>query len=229
MESANDFHDMVQSYSTGHPIFRGVSNVSYELISKFGRAVIANQAFRERNRDASYVLDSGKEQGSLARFRNEAVPYLAREPKDDWEWVSLAQHHGLATRLLDWSINPMVALFFATPMEQDRENDSAIYVIPEQHNLPVVDRSVSPLEIEEVQMYVPNHISPRLVAQSGLFTVHPVPENAYVSDVLEKWIIPNELKIELKIMIRKYGFNALSMFPCLEGLCLKISDEYGLG
>lgn len=55
------------------------------------------------------------EQRLITRFRQRSLPYWpAGYPQNDWEQLFAMQHHGLPTRLLDWSENLFVALYFAS-------------------------------------------------------------------------------------------------------------------
>lgn len=48
---------------------------------------------------------------------------------DRASWLTLMQHYGLPTRLLDWSESPLVALYFALSSDEDAKTDAAVWVL----------------------------------------------------------------------------------------------------
>ena len=203
-----DLYDCVQAYGDSAfttVVYRGVSSVDHKLIPKVGRL----QGFGAPSievRDEEFILEL---------FKQQALPYLSRTPATEWEWLAIGQHHGLPTRLLDWSRNPLVACYFA--VEKECAQDSVIYALRSGDHLHT-EAKPNPFAIDAVERVIPSHVTPRITAQAGLFTVHHEPRTPFESDKVDRMIIPNGVRRDMKRMLYKFGVHAATVFPGLDGL-----------
>ncbi|HRZ13558.1 MAG TPA: FRG domain-containing protein [Kiritimatiellia bacterium] len=203
-----EFHHEVFKIDNRDEIYRGVRCCDYRLIPKLGRI----------DQFARGALESSERQ-MLKLFQNQALPYLNTVPDNLWEWLALAQHHGLPTRLLDWTRNPLVAAWYA--VERSHDGDSMLYCY-ENRNIVDIGRHRNPFKIKEVVKFIPRHLTNRITVQTGLFTCHPRPRDEFSPASMRKIIIAKEFRRELKNILWKYGVHRFSLFPDLDGLCRHI-------
>ena len=168
LEDITDFTTFVEDKcDTEHVLFRG-QRTDEPLVPRIGRLTFSVP-----------LLDA--EQDMFNEFKRQSVPFLRQEPKTRWDWLAVAQHHGMSTRLLDWTLNPMAALWFAVnrPPEKDKAGDLQNAVVwaffAERSDFIVPSIRTSPFEIKRTLVFQPRHVSERIVAQSGWFTVHKYP------------------------------------------------------
>jgi hypothetical protein len=214
---------VADEFTSDYTLFRG-QPVDAPLVPRLGRMKL-------RDED---VLRA--EVRMMEAFKRMSRPYMDRPPDNEWDWLALAQHHGLPTRLLDWTLNPLAALWFAVekPPEIDkanggREKDGVVWAFE------VVDADIarpeeneSPKEQKYTRVYSPPHIAPRIVVQQGWFTVHRwAPETkkfavlgsiGHYSRRLKKIVIPGKCFSDMRCELDRMGVNRFSLFPGLDGL-----------
>lgn len=204
-----ELHEIIDTYDARTVIYRGMKSVKYPLIPKIGRIEPPKSiGSREAN-----------EKEILRLFKERALRFLDFIPTSDWDWLALGQQHGLPTRLLDWTNNPLVACYFA--VEEPNEDDSVIYAYQNKSYIDV-EEYPEPFRYRDVGKFIPRHISPRITTQGGLFTIHPKPYEIFESDDMEKIIIPQSIRQTLKQTLNKYGVDRFSLFPSLDALSAHI-------
>jgi len=165
---------------------------------------------------------------------------LARERDiaalDAWDILIYAQHHGLSTRLLDWTTNPLFALWFAC-LDYASTSNGYIYLLSAREE-DLVDTSIEkdPFKIKKTYVLKPNVNNSRIRAQSAWFTVHrfskeakqfvDLHKNTSIKGTVLMKGVPHDKKLEILKALDKFGVNEESVFPGPEGTAKYINWAY---
>jgi hypothetical protein len=205
-------------------------------VSKAYRAVDAHVRYRLRQ----WLCSKHQQQGAGTSAYPEEYLYetlgLVRLektvlPTNEWDWLCLAQHHGLPTRLLDWSYNPLSAIYFS--VEADSSVDGKLFALDAPKQAPSDVRANSPFSIKKPEKLFPNIVSPRIRAQEGLFVVcseleTPLDERLREDWSIERHRIPAEKKEILRYELFRLGVHASAMFPGVEGLAARLKWQHSV-
>lgn len=207
--------------------YRGHAHIDWPLISKAGRPEFFDPHWDRKTTDRG--LDRPfKDLGRFHAWRERAIAFCSDLPENDFECLAYAQHHGLATRLLDWTHNPLVALYFA--VREHPDSDGAVYAYFKDV---VVRPEIMPLDqLDEVAVFFPRPVHQRILVQRAFFTVHPHPEIPLTPDILPDSMrrftdtqenlvrirIPSEVKPIIQRELDDFGINHVVLFPGVDGL-----------
>jgi hypothetical protein len=210
-----ELHRRLEEFRDGW-IFRGHSDASWRLVPKVGRA-----PYRGHER---FLFDA---------WKRRAAEYLAPRPVSDWEWLAIAQHHLLATRLLDWTTNPLVAAYFA--VGEPSAGPAVVYAarFAQAYRAPLDINKLEPWTCGGPFIFRPGSIVPRITRQGGLFTVHDPPDEPLRDR--PDLVALRELRIESRYRpgllseLAFYGITSASLFPDLDGLSRFLNWSAGAG
>ena len=232
--------DVQQRWMSQALWFRGHAHIDWKL-----RAGIYREPFSGMGVDA--------ETSMMIDFGRRSYPFTGRTLNNGWEMLTLAQHHGLPTRLLDWSESALVGLFFAIEAANSMADGCVWLLDPCRLNEHAgVGRAVIVLSAAQGAMepYLspftsssrvgrdnvlavrPAHIATRVTAQRGVFTLFG-DQPSYLDEIfddesqtlLERVVIPSESFASIMDELRTAGVTPSTLYPDIDGLAREIRRD----
>jgi hypothetical protein len=230
-DANNLFHQLVDMFNRTNKnndrlhLWRGQRIDTWKLLPKSARQFKFN--FFNSGKE-NYIYNNYLEYESkiISEFKRLSSPYIDKN-LSDIELLTIAQHHGLPTRLLDWTANPLVALYFAFREEKSESEYRILWLLKQEYSDIMPQEKINPFGLKDSTVFKPTHSNKRIIAQNGYFTCHKFNEGAGFFSLenqikfkksIGKIPIKSSLREEILYTLDKFGINEASLFPDLDGL-----------
>jgi hypothetical protein len=211
IKTLNEFNDFIKDNCGIATLYRGVTKKEYELIPSLGRYLSKHESAEELLRE---------EKNMMRLFRTNSYCFIKDPQICELELLAIAQHHGLRTRLLDWTRSALIALYFA--VENNLDCDGAIYIHHEYRTTKFIDglkaKDIDPYKIDKDYFFIPLTSTNRITAQKSCFLLFNDPLEKCEMTGIEKLIIPKINKYDIQLNLAKLGIDRSTISPDLDGL-----------
>ena len=184
-------------------------------------------------RDKPEVDTTQEEKEMLSELRRMGNSLVTDPSISDWDLLVVAQHFGMKTRLLDWTSNPLAALWFAC--NDWKGGDTHVYILPADEFLSKSKKG--PFDIGGTRVIRPSLNNPRIISQHGWFTAHKysnktnkfvaLEKNKEIKKAVKEIKIPSRNRSDMLKSLDRHGVSSRTLFPDLEGLCKYLNWKHG--